>query len=85
MEKVNFYLDRMFLGFLGIFLIVFLCDCIYKVWWATNVKAIAAFVSGVTALLFELLLAIPAFVSDATEMLFGWLFAQGGQEERKEL
>lgn len=43
-EKVNYYIDRMFLGLLLIFFLVLLGEFSYKIWYVTNVKKIAEFV-----------------------------------------
>lgn len=52
-EKVQFYMDRIFLGFLVIFLLILLGECGYKMWYVTNLKKIAAFVSDSAAFLFN--------------------------------
>lgn len=55
-EKANFYMDRIFLGVLVIFLLMLLGECGYKIWYVTNVKKIAEFVSDSVAFLFNWLL-----------------------------
>lgn len=39
-EKANFYVDRIFLSFLVIFVIVILGECVYKMWYLTNINKI---------------------------------------------
>lgn len=52
-EKRNYYMDRIFLGFLVLFVLMLLVECGYKVWYVTNVKQIAAFVSDSVVFLFD--------------------------------
>lgn len=52
-EKIQFCMDRIFLAFLAICLIVFLGEFIYKMWYVTNVKKIIAFVSDSVTVLFN--------------------------------
>ncbi|KAK1901858.1 NADH-ubiquinone oxidoreductase chain 5 [Dissostichus eleginoides] len=52
-QKANFHMDRIFLGFLVIFFLVFLGEFGYKMWYVTNVKAIAEFVSDCLVFLFN--------------------------------
>lgn len=42
-EKASFFLDRIFLGFLAIFVLIFLGEFVYKMWYVTNMKKVAAF------------------------------------------
>ncbi|KAF7647198.1 hypothetical protein LDENG_00176020 [Lucifuga dentata] len=44
-EKAMYYMDRVFLGVLVIFLLMIFGEFSYKVWYVTNVKKIAEFVS----------------------------------------
>lgn len=44
-EKANYYMDRIFVGLLVVFLLVVLGEFGYKIWYVTNVKKIAEFVS----------------------------------------
>lgn len=39
-ERVSYYLDRIFLGFLCIVVLIFMSEAVYKMWYVTNVKAI---------------------------------------------
>lgn len=39
-EKANFYIDRIFFLFLVIFVLALLGECIYKMWYLTNVNKI---------------------------------------------
>lgn len=39
-EKANFYVDRIFFTFLVIFIIVLLGECVYKMWYLTNINKI---------------------------------------------
>lgn len=52
-EKFNFYIDRIFLGFLLVFFIMLIGECGYKMWYVTNVKKIAEFVSDSVIFLFN--------------------------------
>ncbi|KAJ0068666.1 hypothetical protein NL108_010336 [Boleophthalmus pectinirostris] len=52
-EKINFYLDRIFLGLLIVFVIVALCEFVYKMWYVTNVKKITEFVVDSLVFVFE--------------------------------
>lgn len=52
-EKANFYLDRIFLGFLAIFLLVMLGEFVYKVWYVSNMKKIAVFMTDSVIYLFN--------------------------------
>ncbi|KAL3058251.1 hypothetical protein OYC64_010428 [Pagothenia borchgrevinki] len=52
-QKANFHMDRIFLGFLVIFFLVFLGEFVYKMWYVTNVKVIAEFVSDCLVFLFN--------------------------------
>ncbi|KAL6112531.1 uncharacterized protein ACO6RY_09269 [Pungitius sinensis] len=56
-EKANFCVDRIFLGFLLIFVIILLGEFAYKMWYVTNVNKIAEFVSDSVAFLAERLFA----------------------------
>lgn len=64
-EKANFYMDRIFLGFLVLFLLMMMGECGYKMWYVTNVKKIATFVSESVVFLFNWL-----FTQDRQEELF---------------
>lgn len=64
-EKANFYMDRIFLGFLVLFLLMMIGECGYKMWYVTNVKKIAAFVSESVVFLFNWL-----YTQDRQEELF---------------
>nr|CBN80744.1 Uncharacterized protein [Dicentrarchus labrax] len=55
-ERANFYMDRIFLGLLVIFLVMTLGECSYKVWYVTNVKKIAVSVVDSVVSLFDWLL-----------------------------
>ncbi|MED6294302.1 hypothetical protein CHARACLAT_019777 [Characodon lateralis] len=44
-EKANFCMDRIFLGFLIIFVIILLSEFGCKMWYMSNLKKIAEFVS----------------------------------------
>lgn len=52
-EKANFYIDRIFLGVLFIFLLVLMGECCYKMWYVTNMKKIVASVSDIVVFLFN--------------------------------
>lgn len=52
-EKTSYYLDRIFIGFLIVCLLVFVGEGVYKVWYVTNVKKIEEFMSSVAAFLFN--------------------------------
>lgn len=52
-EKANFYLDRLFLGFLFIVFLILIGECVYKVWYVTNLRKIAEFVSDSVVFLFD--------------------------------
>lgn len=39
-EKANFCIDRIFLTFLVIFVLALLGECVYKMWYLTNVNKI---------------------------------------------
>lgn len=56
-EKANFCADRIFLGFLVIFVIILLGEFVYKMWYVTNVNKIAEFVSDSVVFLVEQLFA----------------------------
>lgn len=56
-EKANYYIDRFFFGFLIAFLLVLLAECVYKIWYVTNVRMIVEFVSDAVVFLFDRLLA----------------------------
>ena len=64
-EKANFYVDRIFLGFLVIFFIMLLGESAYKFWYVTNVKKIAEFVVESVVVLFNWL-----FTQERQEELF---------------
>lgn len=64
-RKANFYMDRIFLGFLVICFIVFMGECTYKIWYVTNLKKIAEFGSDLVVFLFDWL-----FAQDRQEELF---------------
>lgn len=51
-EKANFYIDRIFLTFLTIFVLVLLGECVYKMWYLTNVnKVVGSAADSVISLL----------------------------------
>ncbi|KAK9528624.1 hypothetical protein VZT92_012776 [Zoarces viviparus] len=52
-QKANFCMDRIFLGFLAIFLIILLGEFGFKMWYVTDVKKIAEFVSDWVVFLFN--------------------------------
>ncbi len=52
-EKANYYIDRIFLGILIIFFLMLLGEFGYKMWYVTNMKKIAEFVSESVVLLFN--------------------------------
>lgn len=52
-EKANYYMDRIFLGFLAIFLLVLMGEFGYKMWYVTNVNKIAEFVTDSVVFLFD--------------------------------
>lgn len=64
-QKANFCMDRIFLGFLAIFLIIVLGEFGYKMWYVTDVKKIAEFVSDSVVFLFDWL-----FTQERQEELF---------------
>lgn len=48
-EKAMYFMDHIFIGILVIFILVMLGECSYKMWYVTNVKKIAVFVSDSVA------------------------------------
>lgn len=52
-EKITFFLDRIFFVFLGIFALIFVGEFVYKMWYVTNVKKIAEFVTDSAIYLFN--------------------------------
>lgn len=52
-EKANYYIDRTFLGLLLIFFLVLLAEFCYKIWYVTNGKKIAEFVSDSVVFLLD--------------------------------
>lgn len=52
-EKASFYMDRIFIGFLVISVLLLLGEFAYKMWYVTNVKKIAMFVSDSLIYLFN--------------------------------
>lgn len=52
-DKANYYMDRIFLGLLVTFLVIFIGECGYKIWYLTNVNAIVEFVSDLVVFLFD--------------------------------
>ena len=44
-EKANFYMDRIFLGFLAVFLLVLIAEVCYKMWYVTDVQKISVFLT----------------------------------------
>lgn len=64
-EKANYYIDRIFLGILIIFLLMLLGEFGYKMWYVTNVKKIVEFVSESVVFLFNWL-----FTQERQEELF---------------
>lgn len=52
-EKANFYIDRIFLAFLVIFVFVLLGESVYKVWYLTKVNKIVETVTDAVSLLFN--------------------------------
>ena len=51
-EKVGYYLDRGFMVFIVLFLMVLFGECVYKFWYVTNVDKIMEFVSDIVSWLF---------------------------------
>lgn len=56
-EKANYYMDRVFLGFLAVFLLVLFAEVCYKIWYVTNLTKIAAFLTDAGGLMFGWLFA----------------------------
>lgn len=52
-EKMTFFLDRIFFVFFGIFALIFVGEFVYKMWYVTNTKKIAAFVTDSVIYLFN--------------------------------
>lgn len=52
-DKANYYMDRMFLGFLATFVVILIGECGYKIWYVTNVNKIVEFVSNTVVFLFD--------------------------------
>lgn len=52
-EKANYYIDRIFLVLLLIFFLILLGEFGYKMWYVTNVKKIAEFVSDSVVFLLD--------------------------------
>lgn len=52
-EKITFYLDRIFFVFLAIFVLLFIGEFVYKMWYVTNMKKIAEFVTDSVIYLFN--------------------------------
>lgn len=52
-DKANYYMDRIFLGLLFTFLVIFIGECGYKIWYVTNVNKIGEFVSHSVGFLFD--------------------------------
>ncbi len=52
-EKAIYYMDRIFLGFLAIALLMLLGEFGFKMWYVTNIKKIAEFVSDSLVFLFN--------------------------------
>lgn len=44
-EKVTFFLDRIFFGFLALFVLIFIGEFVYKMWYVSNMKKIVAFLT----------------------------------------
>ncbi|CAJ1050255.1 hypothetical protein LDENG_00176020 [Xyrichtys novacula] len=63
-EKVSYYMDRLFLLFIVLFLLVIVGECSYKIWYVTNMKKITEFVSDLVLSLFGWL-----FTADRQEEL----------------
>lgn len=42
-EKANYCMDRIFFGFLVLFLVVLLGECLYKMWYVSNVNKVPEF------------------------------------------
>lgn len=64
-EKANYLMDRIFLGFLILFLIVLLCECGYKMWYVSNMKKMVQYVSDSVIFMFDWL-----FAQERQEELF---------------
>ncbi|KAJ3601961.1 hypothetical protein NHX12_029722 [Muraenolepis orangiensis] len=45
-EKANYCLDRFFLGFLAVFLLVLFAEVCYKTWYVTNLRVIVTWLFG---------------------------------------
>ncbi|CAL8401095.1 unnamed protein product [Arctogadus glacialis] len=56
-EKANFLMDRIFLGFLAVFLLLLFAEVCYKVWYLTDVRKIAAFLTDASGGLVDWLFA----------------------------
>lgn len=52
-EKANYYMDRIFLVFLIIFVMILLIECLYKIWYVSNGKKIAEFLSDSVVFLID--------------------------------
>lgn len=52
-EKANYYIDRLFLGFLMIFFLILLVEFGYKTWYVIHVNKIAECVSDSVVFLFS--------------------------------
>lgn len=52
-EKANFYMDRIFLGFLVVCLILLMGECGYKIWYVSSMKKIVEFALDATVSLFD--------------------------------
>lgn len=51
-EKASYFMDRMFLGFIILFILVLFGVISYKMWYVSNMKKITAFLSGSVVWLF---------------------------------
>lgn len=54
-EKANYYVDRIFLGILSIFIIMLVGEFGYKMWYVTNVSKVVEFLSDSVVFVFDLL------------------------------
>ncbi|CAK6967213.1 hypothetical protein LDENG_00176020 [Scomber scombrus] len=52
-EKTVYYMDRAFIGLMVVFLVVVFFDICYKIWYVTNLKKIAEFVTDIVSFLLD--------------------------------
>lgn len=64
-EKANFCMDRIFLGFLFIFVLMLMGECGFKIWYVTKVNKIGELLTDLVENLFEWL-----FTQERQEELF---------------